>query len=287
MLDNSGNIVVKYTYDAWGNCAIVNATNAEVATINRIRYRSYYLDLETKLYYLNARYYNPEWRRFISPDSVDYIDPETPNGLNLYAYCNNDPVNYADPSGHWVETILDFVSIGLSIYDLIENPSWKNAGWLALDIALSCIPFIPAVSRLAKGASNIETVFDVASGFAKMDNIQDAIVIGNNMSRVEGVAKIQGAIFYSGYTPINMLIEAGKASEVNLGMKLLGRIDNTKWLLDKVWRGYKILDIGKDNRTYLKMLQSAYGMERRMLFCWRNIGKIRFLGYFLNKLLKR
>ena len=63
-----------------------------------------------KLCYLNARYYNPEWRRFISPDDTAYIDPETPNGLNLYCYCNNDPVNYADPFGNspteWWEWML-------------------------------------------------------------------------------------------------------------------------------------------------------------------------------------
>lgn len=69
---------------------------------NPTRYRGYYYDTETGLYYLNARYYNPEWRRFISPDAAEYIDPETPNGLNLYAYCYNDPVDYADPSGHSV-----------------------------------------------------------------------------------------------------------------------------------------------------------------------------------------
>ncbi len=156
-----------------------------------------------------------------------------------------------------------------------------------MDVALFFFPFIPAVSRLAKGASNIDNVVDIAHGFAKIDDIQDAIVIGNNMDRVHDVAKIQGAIFYSGYTPINMLINAGKASEVTIGMKLLGRIDNAKWLLDKVWHGYKILDIGKDNRTYFKMFISAYGMESRMLFYWRNLGKIRFLGYALNKFLKR
>ena len=79
---------------------MIYAGNPEFAKSNPIRYRGYYYDTETKLYYLNARYYSPEWRRFISPDAAEYIDPETPNGLNLYCYCNNDPVNYADPSGH-------------------------------------------------------------------------------------------------------------------------------------------------------------------------------------------
>lgn len=97
--DASGYTKAEYTYDAWGNCTVTNSTLYDLAYNNPIRYRGYYYDRETGLYYLNARYYNPEWRRFISPDSTEYIDSENPNGLNLYAYCNNDPVNYKDPSG--------------------------------------------------------------------------------------------------------------------------------------------------------------------------------------------
>ena len=67
---------------------------------NPIRYRGYYYDRDTGLYYCNARYYSPKWRRFISPDSTSYLAPESVNGLNLYCYCHNDPVNYADSSGH-------------------------------------------------------------------------------------------------------------------------------------------------------------------------------------------
>ena len=59
----------------------------------------YYGANDTGLYYCNARYYSPKWRRFISPDDTAYLDPESVNGLNLYCYCGNDPVNYADPSG--------------------------------------------------------------------------------------------------------------------------------------------------------------------------------------------
>ena len=98
--DANGEKQVEYAYDAWGNCEIVYGENNELANANPIRYRGYYYDTETGLYYLNARYYSPEWRRFISPDAAEYLDPETPNGLNLYAYCYNDPINYADPSGH-------------------------------------------------------------------------------------------------------------------------------------------------------------------------------------------
>ena len=96
---NSGTKVGGYAYDAWGNCTIT--LNSDGSAIrNPIRYRGYCYDEDTKLYFLNARYYNPEWRRFISPDDTAYLDPESVNGLNLYTYCNNDPVNYKDPSGH-------------------------------------------------------------------------------------------------------------------------------------------------------------------------------------------
>ena len=54
---------------------------------------------ETNLYYLNSRYYDPEIGRFLSADRPDYLEPESINGLNLYAYCNNNPVMYCDPEG--------------------------------------------------------------------------------------------------------------------------------------------------------------------------------------------
>ena len=77
-----------------------------------IRYRGYYYDEDTKLYYLNARYYSPEFRRFISPDDTSYLDSENVNGLNLYCYCNNDPVNFVNPSGNFFFWILA-ISIGV------------------------------------------------------------------------------------------------------------------------------------------------------------------------------
>ena len=115
IFDTAGGLVAKYDYDAWGNCTISSeTTNTSVANANPIRYRGYYYDSDTGLYYCNARYYSPLWRRFISPDDTAYLDPETVNGLNLYCYCNNDPVNYCDPSGHFVlSTFLICLGVGV------------------------------------------------------------------------------------------------------------------------------------------------------------------------------
>lgn len=56
-------------------------------------------DVETSLYYCNSRYYNPDWCRWLNADDVSYLDPESINGLNLYAYCGNNPVMGYDPYG--------------------------------------------------------------------------------------------------------------------------------------------------------------------------------------------
>ena len=76
-IDTSGVVVVKYKYDAWGNHEAEVAAEGYVALaeINPFRYRGYYYDTETGLYYLQTRYYDPEVGRFISRDSIDYATP--------------------------------------------------------------------------------------------------------------------------------------------------------------------------------------------------------------------
>ena len=120
LIDSSGNIVVQYKYDAWGDHVIVlsDASNENLAKANPFRYRGYYYDEETGLYYLKTRYYDPETGRFITIDDISYIDPETINGLNLYAYCGNNPVMRVDANGnkwwHWLLGGLLIVAITIA-----------------------------------------------------------------------------------------------------------------------------------------------------------------------------
>ena len=100
-----GMLVGKYSYTAFGECEIETDVNG-IATKNPFRYRGYYYDVETGLYYLKTRYYDPETGRFITIDDISYLAPDTINGLNLYAYCGNNPVMRTDENGnawwHWV-----------------------------------------------------------------------------------------------------------------------------------------------------------------------------------------
>ena len=110
--DLNGNLVASYLYDAWGNHQVFDAngienTNADfIGNINPIRYRGYYFDVETNLFYCNSRYYSSELCRFLIPDSIEYLDPESIHGLNLYCYCKNNPIMLVDPSGHFVISAL-------------------------------------------------------------------------------------------------------------------------------------------------------------------------------------
>lgn len=103
--DTSGELLVEYTYDEWGkliDLGISANADEDLAEINPLRYRGYYYDEETGFYYLQSRYYNPDICRFISQDSYTNTETGTSLQYNMFAYCENDPVNYDDPTGKTV-----------------------------------------------------------------------------------------------------------------------------------------------------------------------------------------
>ncbi len=93
--------------------------------INPIRYRSYYFDIETGLYYLKSRYYDPQVGRFINADVLANTDRGS-SGLNLFAYCLDDPVNNLDSEG------FDTHAIGIS-WSIASGPRVSGGVQFAMD----------------------------------------------------------------------------------------------------------------------------------------------------------
>ena len=95
LVDSAGNTLASYTYDPYGKVLTATGTLAEK---NPLRYRGYYYDSESSLYYLQSRYYDPATRRFVNADSYS----STGQGLighNMFAYCNNNPIMLLDVNG--------------------------------------------------------------------------------------------------------------------------------------------------------------------------------------------
>lgn len=131
--DSNGNVVVEYTYDTWGK--LISITGSLASTIgvkNPLRYRGYYYDTETSLYYLQARYYDPDTGRFISPDALLVAGNDCIQGMNRYAYCYNNPVMYVDLYGNYPDIIIDmyvaFTSMFLSLFLNVDNE--KLSAWI-------------------------------------------------------------------------------------------------------------------------------------------------------------
>ena len=106
-------------YGAWGNYSVHGADGKKatdptfIGHINPLRYRGYYYDRETRLYYLQSRYYDFANCRFINADGL-FTDGFI--GANLFAYCVNDPVNTVDPTGNFAITAtVALITFGIAL----------------------------------------------------------------------------------------------------------------------------------------------------------------------------
>ena len=135
----------------WGNHKVVGANGNEVTSSNHLgnlnpfRYRGYYYDVETGLYFLKSRYYDPEVGRFLNMDSIIFADNCETNGINLYAYCLNNPVNYIDPFGKFV-ILSTTAAIGLlcaGLFAIFVSPIVVDA---AGDLAESIVDSVESIN---------------------------------------------------------------------------------------------------------------------------------------------
>ena len=185
--DASGEKQVEYAYDAWGNCETVYGENDELAYLNPIRYRGYYYDTETKLYYLNARYYSPEWRRFISPAKATTLKITAVNGLNLYNYADNNPMGIVyngfcvglKPVGGMMMASSPIGIVIPNFGAINYNLSWPNLDFLGTGFGYFENTF-SMIAGIIDGARKIKHL-DKLAGLDKVSNWLMGIGIGINV----------------------------------------------------------------------------------------------------------
>ena len=165
IINHLGNVVVTYTYDAWGK--ILNQTDSTVynlANINPFRYRGYVYDNETGLYYLQSRYYDPITGRFINADETAFLGATgTVLSSNLFAYCENNTVNNTDPFGYFkirrwmISTPIDIILMlipGIGAAFAPVKSVAKAFGKAALKTKLKT-PLVSFIKFIAKNAAKL------------------------------------------------------------------------------------------------------------------------------------
>ncbi len=180
-------------------------------TGNDLLYTGREYDRGTGLYYYRARYYDLEIGRFISEDPLGFAA-----GINFYAYVNNNPINFNDPTGKLVtpETIWDVANVGIGSYSLTSNLREGNYGWAAIDavglgydVFATAVPFLPAgvsagLSALRAGNTVVNSA-QVGMDVARVANVSNDVAraistTGNAMQTGQAIHREVGTILDQG-----------------------------------------------------------------------------------------
>ena len=115
--DKDAQTVARYSYDAWGACIVLSDTSGcDISAINPFRYRGYYFDTDTGLYYLQSRYYDACTGRFVNGDEASvFIFTKSITRTNLFIYCSNTPANEEDSSGYAVGDYIHAIGIQIAV----------------------------------------------------------------------------------------------------------------------------------------------------------------------------
>ena len=153
ILDGNMEEVVEYKYDTWGNVIGMEGSDYGkwVGSLNPFRYRGYYYDDETGMYYLITRYYNPEWGRFLNADNQVIVGNDL-NGINVFAYCGNNPASRTDSTGEaWWHWLLGAAVVAACAVATVATAGGFAAGMLAVAAVGTGVAAATTASTIAAG----------------------------------------------------------------------------------------------------------------------------------------
>ncbi|WP_141733559.1 HNH/endonuclease VII fold putative polymorphic toxin [Oligoflexus tunisiensis] len=169
------------------------------------RFTGHYLDDDSGLYYMKARYYDPQLGRFIQPDPLFMAQPSLCQArvreCNLYGYAQNNPLKYTDPTGTIIETVWDIANVAMDVASLAGNVASGNwagaavdAAGLAADVAATVVPGVPGGAGTAikaaraadkaadalKAAKRAEGAADAAKSAKRLEKAADKAPVGRS-----------------------------------------------------------------------------------------------------------
>ena len=248
IVDSEGNLVVKYNYNAYGD-HYITGSNTEIGYINPFRYKGYYFDEESGFYYCKSRYYVVDWCRWLTQDSIEYIDTDSIGGINLFTYCNNNPVMGMDPTGHFmisaliISTIIGVtIGAGASVISQGVTNGWENInGWqVLLDGTIGGISGMLAATGIGTLAAAC-----ISGGLGFAGSVGGDLISSNgDLTSVNwGKAAIMGAVNFG----LGAWAGAGSQNSSALGKGLLknSEVNRTFSILYKATNNYAAGAISK------------------------------------------
>ena len=276
LVDANGASVVNYFYDSWGN--MLNITGSMAASLGRdnpYRFKGYYYDEETGMYYLKSRYYQPEICRFISADDENVLNIEQGNlnQFNLYLYCLNNSVNRVDETGN------------ISVSALLRGLGNAFTGFSAIGIGatvIACGVATPvmlgiAVATVAVGVlTTVNGASDLGEAFAGKNVVKDVVFNGNTKkyntySAAVATAATIGTIVCGGWVAKNIPrikaynnVQNYKYTKTISDAKHMRRVYNNSTLIQK-----QIIKYGKMQKDSFGYVFSVKGNVNGRTAVWR------------------
>ncbi len=259
-----GDVVATYSYDDWGVPTVTNYDNSTIGDINPFRYRGYYYDSETGLYYLGSRYYNPAIGRFISADEFASTGQGF-IGCNMFAYCGNDPINRMDSDGcYFIDAMVVGFAFGIAgqyIGDVIGNikdgksgveifmPTSSGRDYFASGLG-GAIAAVPGLGLLG-------TVFAGAAGNVLTDAIKGNIHDKSDLIQSAKMGAIANLLGYG-------VLKGGAAIKVRK-IETMPRANRKCFLRDYIFRNSQA-NVNKNMKTF-----ASYTFFQKMGLVEKNI----------------